>query len=974
MDNSLRALCDSIKKILAQLKPQSNQLSFVIVTGKQAQGKSSLLKQSSLQEITVFSEQHAKVFYNQNGLIVELGETWFTQSKALMQNTIKQLNRCNPYLKITGLALCIDVDELMVHDRGEFSEQRKQHLQLLTRWGTNLSYRVELALVITKMDTLAGFTEFYQSHHASELNQPLGFSLDCLDNPQQRMEIFTHKFHQFIETMGQQVINKMHPARSTIRRSLIRELPIQIAGLRPALHSLLQGISPKQFHVNALYFTSAEQGGVSVDRLNPKIKHEYALVVQDSFPQATNYRAYFVEGALRSIQEHSSQIPQTGRIQQKPLIVIAAGIAFLSLGVLTYRHIHTMNLLDTASKELLAYDALNNQSQQEKQALYHLASAAKSMSNISSNSLSLPTVQQLKTNLLHNTHKRMHNEFVPALQAELENALSNPQNSAMARYEALKAYLTLGQKEHFNPQIIESWFLKQWHNLPAAVTKKQDALLKEFLNTPNPAKIIVNEQLVNDTRNYLNALPQNYLYYSIAKQFFPQEMVKVDIEGFALPVHEFPTYYTKSGFHQVLQQLPEISSKIKQEQWILGRSEQAELIPLLKQAYGYDYVTWWQTFMRKSQPMHYQTYQEGRIVVKKIQQTAAFDKLLSLIQQATKADLNNASSPFNQLVATQFTEFNLMSSSNVQDLQQKLKDVERFIATLAMVQDGGKTAFNLVKARFNSDNASDPVSQLFNQGHQLPEPLNHWTQQLANETWSLLIKDSRQHINNQWQHIVFEDFKQKIAHRYPFDNTETNEIAIQDFNHFFGTQGILNRFTDEFIKPFLDVSTADWKVKEVNNTVMPITQETIDTLIRANIITNMFFPYQSNESKIEFSLQKINLDPVVSSLILEIGNTQLRDNQGTESFIRFLWPQPNARLALDSIEGNHYELAEQGDWALFKLLEKVNVLIDEQDSASLQILFEINSNSGRYLLKTTNQVNPFTPGILNGFNLQEAIV
>lgn len=88
----------------------------------------------------------------------------------------------------------------------------------------------------------------------------------------------------------------------------------------------------------------------------------------------------------------------------------------------------------------------------------------------------------------------------------------------------------------------------------------------------------------------------------------------------------------------------------------------------------------------------------------------------------------------------------------------------------------------------------------------------------------------------------------------------------------------------------------------------------------------------------------------------------------------FTWPQANAKLALDSIEGNHYELAEQGVWALFKLLEKVNVLIDEQDSSNLQILFEVNSNSGRYLLKTNNQVNPFTPGILNGFNLEEYIV
>ena len=47
--------------------------------------------------------------------------------------------------------------------------------------------------------------------------------------------------------------------------------------------------------------------------------------------------------------------------------------------------------------------------------------------------------------------------------------------------------------------------------------------------------------------------------------------------------------------------------------------------------------------------------------------------------------------------------------------------------------------------------------------------------------------------------------------------------------------------------------------------------------------------------------------------------------------------------------------------------------IDEQDSSSLQILFELNGNSGRYILKTENQINPFIPGILHDFVLHDSI-
>ena len=188
MDNSLRALCDAIKKILSRLKPQSNQLSFVVVTGKNTQGKSSILKQSNMEEMPVFSEQHAKIYYNQKGIMVELGEGWFTNSKTLLQTTLKQLNRCSNYLKITGLVLCIDVNDLLITDRAQFTEKKKDHVQLLERWGINLGYPVELALIFTKMDTLAGFTEFYQGDHATDLVKPLGFSLDCLNELNKKIE------------------------------------------------------------------------------------------------------------------------------------------------------------------------------------------------------------------------------------------------------------------------------------------------------------------------------------------------------------------------------------------------------------------------------------------------------------------------------------------------------------------------------------------------------------------------------------------------------------------------------------------------------------------------------------------------------------------------------------------------------------------------------------------------------------------
>ncbi len=190
------------------------------------------------------------------------------------------------------------------------------------------------------------------------------------------------------------------------------------------------------FNLNSIYFTSAEQGGVSVDRLNKKIQHEYALIVQDTFPQATNFRSYFIEGAIKTIQEQCSQVPQARRISQKTIAVVAASIAGISLISLSIHHYKNAHLLDEASKELITYDNLNSQG--NPQALYHLSKAAASVDHIASNTISLPMLQQLKVALNKNAQSHLKENFLPVLANELEQTIINPTNTPVTRYKALK--------------------------------------------------------------------------------------------------------------------------------------------------------------------------------------------------------------------------------------------------------------------------------------------------------------------------------------------------------------------------------------------------------------------------------------------------------------------------------------------------------------------------------------------------------
>ena len=973
MDKSLHALCDALKKIFWQLKPLNNALSFLILTGRVNQGKSTLLRQSHFQHFTVDADRCAEIYYNQDGVIIELGESWLNQSKNLLQYTLKQLNRCHRTLRINGIILCIDVNELLISEPLQFAEHSKAHTQLLTRFGQSLSYRIDTAIIFTKVDALAGFCEFFQNEHPNDLQKPLGFSLDWITRQNKSISNYKAQFEQFIEVLGQQVIQKMHPARSGVKRTLIREFPLQLASLGSALQALIHTVSPKLFRLQALYFTSGEQGGISLDRLNRKIQHEYALTVQDKYPQSINHRAYFIEGALHAFQIPTKRLAPQATLSHRWGAGVLAGVVCVSLVWLGSQHLKSARSLDKASKELLTYDTLIGQKNNEASALYHLSKASNALEKLSSNGLYLPITQQLKMQLRNYTKQHLQGNFLPRVLAEIEETIIDTRQSQTARYTALKIYLMLGEPTKFSQSEVLAWFSDHWQkNSPHDNLENKLALLKQTLRQPLQP-VAINRQIVSDVRNYLNALPANYLYYTLAKSSFPQEKQPVIIDGFDLAEKELPVYFTKSGFQQFTAKLPSIGAQLQADNWVLARQDLNDLPTLLKQAYCYEYVVWWQNFMRRSIPLHFQDYQQARRLTQALHQSNAINKLVDLIQLETSPELGENSMLFNQEIASKFTDLNLMSHSAVRDVTMNLNELEKYLTTLSMVNDQGKTAFTLAKSRFEGDTLSNPLSALYAHVHQLPDPVSSWAKQVADDTWFILINDSRNYINQQWQHTVIRDYQYTIARRYPFDSTQTQEVAIADFDRFFAHHGVLNNFIKQYLKPFLDTSQPQWQLKELNNYVLPISADMINELIRANIISNMFFPEQSETSKIEFSLQKLNLDPVVANLLLVIGNTSIKDTQASDSLTHFQWPQANARLTLNSIEGNHFELDEQGPWAFFKMLQKVNVLVDEQDSSSLQILFEINGNSGRYALKTQSQINPFIPGILNGFVLNDSI-
>ena len=970
MSKSTHLLTDALKKIMNALKPHQKPRSFLLFIGLSQQGKTALMRQSPLQYIHVTGEHPADIFYNDAGIILDLSHAWISNNNALLQHTLKEINRCHKSFRITGLLLAINLDDLCIQDPDALKATLQRHVNLVKRFGHAINHRVPLMIVLTHLDGVAGFSDFFQQDHRNELANPLGFSLEWTKLAHKLVNDYSQKFDQFIQTLEQQILSKIHPVRSNVKRTLIREFPLQLNHLRIPLQTLLQLIPNHQCETQALYFTSAEQGGISMDLLNKKIQHDYSLIVREELPQSTNYRPYFIEGTLQAcLISTPNTIPQVTHLRewQNRLLSVFFGLSIAWVAHVYFHAQKTLHAIDAALSS--SYDKKQHITATKVLQLDHAANLLEKLPNSVSHK---KAIQDLKMTIRYDKNNTIAHDFIPALRAEIEEKLLSTTETPELRYQALKIYLMLDDKKNRDTTQVINWYRQQWREKSEKTTNNL-RLLEQILRD-DQLSIAIDKDLVQMVRNYLNALPIKYFYYSMVKSQLSSQTKSIAFDGFRLAASSIPIYFTKRGFNDVMVEIPAFAAHLEAEKWVLKRPKLEVLRANLEEAYCTDYVLWWKKFIEHSAMIHTESYHEALQLTETLSQADALPQFIHFIQEQTSPNFIDNNNLFNRSIANQFTELNLVSQFAINDLSNSMHELQPFLMTLNMVQDDGKTAFILSKSRFDDKGLSNPLTTLYAKSNQFPSPISTWTKQLADDIWFLLMNDTIHYINEQWKETVYLPFQQTIANRYPFDTSTNQDISIQDFNQFFAPQGTITRFLEVHLMPFLNTSSPQWTQKNVDNFMLPIAKSHLNELIRARVITAMFFPKNNKTSRIDFSLQKINLDPVVTRLKLSLGEKALNDTQASHSTVHFTWPQTDATLSLLSIEGKHYELNEHGPWALFKLLQKVNVFTDDDDTQKIEILFEINGNSGRYSLQTTNKINPFTPGILNGFALPKTIV
>lgn len=963
---------------------------WTLVIGTPNSGKTAFLQQAELNVIQETSEENTdcSTWFSSDGVFIELPSLSLEniEENASLDpfiQAIKTHRRKKPFdnilLMINMYSFIQEYDRYML-----YLEALKEQLQKLLN--PYLTERINLYIVFTHMDKVAGFCDFFTEFSAQQTTQALGYIFEDYQSKTKLMEQHEKKYDRFLGRLHENLVTLLHKTRHNLTRYLIREFPQQLDSLRNMIRSsisYLADVNEPLLKIKGVFFSSACQSGVCVDRISIPVSQSYQLTLSNHFPQAHRTQPYFIKGIIRAIcKDHHPDDTRFARYRHEHKMLAYTGyvISAIILMGISIGYYFTVQHLQTAQFALNQYQVLSKEGPLTNMlpTLTTLAKARKSLNEMHAWFIPFQGFDQTKLWVNTQYDNELSQQFLPQLAGQIEKQLLNERNPAL-QYELLKAYLMLGEPQYLDMNFLTHW-LKNYFHLPSTDD------LKVSLLQPFPG-IELNQNIINQVRTKLNMLPPQYLMYMMIKNA-PTKLISLhnDIFSDLSSAKGIPVFYTREGFeeHYTLT-IPETINQTIDQTWIIdlrsAELSKANLIEQVQELYFADYINWWKLFIFHVQPRTFTTYQEAIVYFDKLtNKVSPLTQMLQFIQSNTSiiAHPNTVQEVFNTHIAASLMDINMIATEIPQQTKQVFSKMHRYFSMMAKNKNKQASAFSTAKQRFSDSNKTGALNQLVQIAQTTPEPMQQWLAQIASNAWYLILSEAKNYVSLQWENELFPIYKEKIKAFFPVNASSKQDISLENFNRFFGRQGELSVFFEKYLRPFLNMETAEWTPKKIDGFEFGLQSNIILEFERANVIKEMFFPNEHSTLSTNFILQPMELQPIIGRATLNINGQSLVATQNNKSTAYFNWPGKNyttipVTLTIQNITGEQVDVTEYGPWGLFRLLAHANIQTTKNDSKTLMLIFDLNGNSVQYLMKTSRTINPFIPDILSSFQLPEAI-
>jgi type VI secretion system protein ImpL len=880
---------------------------------------------------------------------------------------------------INGVVIAISLSDLMILNDSERMAHARSIKSRIQELDNYFGIRFPVYVILTKCDLVAGFTEYFDDLGRAEREQILGttFALEESDSASGAIDRFGAEFDAVLERLGSRLLWRLSSERDIRRRAAIYGFPRQLASLKEPISTFLGDVfRGSRFEqapmLRGVYFTSGTQEGTPIDRLMTSVARTFGLSEQVLPAHGGQGRSYFITTLFKKVIFAETEIAGTNRrleVQRAWLQKAAYGgsILLTALIIVGWAISFASNrglINDAVAATRVAATALDEAPLDNLDPLVVLPAldAARDIPGANGESgaagllgrMGLYQGRKLGSQAESAYRRVLVEILLPRLMLRMEEQLRSGGPSPDYQYEALKAYLMLDSRDHYDVEEIKAWIQFDLEtNIRREVTTAQRdsinghlaALLEE---QPIPLPLPLDQNLIESTQRVVARMPTEERVYSrLKRKGIGQGLPEFTIFGAAGPRAQIvfarksladlnegiPGLFTREGYQRVfVAESVALTAELIDETWILGAYaptgiDSALTMARVKDLYLDEFLRNYENLILDIQLAPFSTPQEAANILNILSDpvNSPFLLLLKAVQQETQLDKvpelpvgqieggNDASKKLQEVLGAARTPTVIGNAARkLNRVEQKFKWVDDLMGgddpSAAPVQHLLGLIEQLYRFMATVVSQTGPggdipahvasqgqavIQQMEMEASRQPDMVKGLLEGAASDTQTIAFAGVAAQINSEWRSRGLPFCQQAISGRYPIVRSSREEIRLDDFGQFFGPGGIVDTFFDEFLANYVDMSSRPWRVRSSGAVPISISDDALRQFERANAIKSTFFRGGGNLPSVRFEMQPIGMDAEILRFSLNLAGKQIQYSHGPTIPEYMDWPGPD---------------------------------------------------------------------------------
>lgn len=299
------------------------ELPWYVMIGAPGSGKTTALINSGLRFPLYAKESTPSVpgvggtrncdwWFSDEAVLLDTAGRYTTQDSdrradaAAWQGFLSLLKTSRPRRPLNGALVTVSVMDLLLWSKAERSRFATHVRMRISEMYAALEARFPVYVLVTKVDMLAGFTEFFGDLDITGRAQVWGttFALDI--DPALIAEPYARDFAALEERLGAEMLARLHEERDLQRRAAIYRFPQQFHAMGPLVGEFIAQafgtqVNHKPLMLRGVYFTSGTQEGNPIDRVLVALARTFKLERGGSTALGGTGKSFFLNRLLREV-------------------------------------------------------------------------------------------------------------------------------------------------------------------------------------------------------------------------------------------------------------------------------------------------------------------------------------------------------------------------------------------------------------------------------------------------------------------------------------------------------------------------------------------------------------------------------------------------------------------------------------------------------------------------------------------------